>query len=344
MSKASLATQPNKALVPTGQNSAMELDQKHAEVTLVALKLTKQELERLPQIQISQGSTNVNIQINNFNCPPPEASKHKDGSRDRLNQSLHTNASASRAIEDKRYGAENLALASNPTHATQQRSHNGPGDKVKSPHSPKAQTRLVQDRPHVETTEVRHKRPATGQGSSEAAQNGSKKLGNADASAGRAQGQIRRESSQPESKEFFSRILHTDLARDEGSRRRHNSPNSTTTSPVRGSNASRRSGSRDGSTVKQPPNQDSAQTARRQPQARSEYMRRTAAERSVAITQQGRPPSTRRVEHVGSSHGHPAVTKPTHEHNVAAPKVQQNATSAEGLKSEDIENCKHMST
>lgn len=274
--------------MPTPQKTTTTLDQKHTDLAVVGvITLPKEDIEKLLRTQVHQQSTTINVQINNtiinnYNGPAPPAQNlgHQRESRDKPHQSLPTTASASRAIEGKPHGLENVPSAPSPTPKAQPRIQNGSGDRVNSTGPAKAHTLSTQDRSRVETTTVLHKRSATDQVSLGTTQNGSSKPPSADVSAGQVSGQGRREASHPKSNGTSSetiglldKILHPHT-------KKKASPSATTT-PARGS----KSGIRVGSAVKQLQRQADPHAARPHYQLPSEARGPTALEQPMVRSQ-----------------------------------------------------------
>lgn len=341
------AIQPSKAVVPTSQNSITTPTAQEKKQTGIAvlgiLELPKEDIANLLKGQVPQQSTNINITnntqiINNYyNCPPPEAQNpgQQGGSRDRLHQGPQTTASASRAIEDKAHGADNVPSALKSTQKTQEKSQNGPGDKVNSSRSTKVQTHSVQDKSRVETSSAPIAKSITGQVASRPAQDGSKKPESATVLAVQAPGQDRREASKPKPKssqvkEFIDKICHPDPPRENGSQPKKTAPTSSTTSPPRGSSRNHLSGSRDDS-ARQSQIRAKPQAAPHHSQAPSESRGRTASEQPVVRSQhQGSQPA-KREESAGI---HSSVTKSKDPGTAGVPEVPKELSEKDIRKRE----------
>lgn len=320
----SKVTQPNKAVVPSGQNSTMTPTTQGKQHTgfavLAVIELPKEDIANLLKAQVPQQSTNITVNnntqiINNYyNTPPPEAQKtgQQGGSRERLHQGPQTTASASRAIEDKAHGVDNVPSALRSTQKNQEKSQTVSGDKVNSSRPTTALTRLTQDKPRVEASSAPIAKPATSQVPSRPAQDGNKKPESRNVSAGQVPGQARRETPQPKGsqiREFIDKFRHPDPPRENGSHPKKTAPSSATTSPARDSKRNHPSGSRDDSAVKQSQSRAKPQAAVHRSQAPSESRVSTAPEQPVAKSQQRGSQPVKREEPAGVAHGNSAVTK-----------------------------------
>lgn len=326
--------QPSKAVVPTGQKSTMTPTTQGKQHTgfavLAVIELPKEDIANLLKAQVPQQSTNITVNnntqiINNYyNSPPPEAQNpgQQGGSRERLHQGPQTTASASRAIEDKAHGVDNVPSALKSTQKTQEKSQNGSGDKVNSSRPTTVQTRLIQDKPRAETSSAPITKSTTGQVPSRPAQDGNKKPESRNVSAGQVPGQARRETPQPKGsqiREFIDKIRHPDPPRENGSRPKKTAPASATTSPARGSNHP--SGNREDPAVKQSQSRAKPQAAVPRSQPPSEPRESTAPEQPVAKSQQRGSQPAKREEPAGVAHGHSTVTKPEDHGTGAVPEI-----------------------
>lgn len=343
MNRIGPATQPSKAVVPTLQKPTTTLGQKHTDLTVVGvITLPKEDIEKLLRNQVPQQSTTINVQINNtiinnYNGPPPQAQNlgHQGESRDGSHQSLPTTASASRAIEGKPHGVEDVPSAPSSTPKTQPRIQNGSEDRVNSTPPVKAHPTSTQDRPRVETTAVLRKRPATDQVNLGTPHNGSSKLPSANSTVGQVSGKGRGESCKPKSSEtrgFFDKIIHPHQNRGKGSHPDERASPSPTTSPARRSNSSHPRAGWGRPTAKQPQYQTNYQVAHPHHQISNESRGRAAAEQPVVRSQHRGSQPTKREEPVVISHGHPASNK-SEDH-----RAGYVADVPKELKKKDIEN------
>lgn len=356
MTQKSLVTQTNGAVVPTGKSSDTTVtrqDKNNTDITVQALvvnlKLTNEDYKDLiSKVQVPQQPPNITINnnkiidntqiVNNFNGSPSAAQNlgQQGGSQDKLLPGSQTPLSASRAIADKAHVVDNVPPAQNPKQKIQEKSQNGSGDKVNNSRPTKVQTRSIPDRSRAETGSAHVAKPATGQVASRPAQDGSKKPESAIVLAVQVPGQAHREVSQPQGsqiREASNKIRHPDPPGENGFHRKKTAPTSATTSPSRGNDRNRPSGSREDSAVTQSQGQTKSQTALHQSQAPSEPRGRTAPEQPAVTSQHLKSQPAKREEPSGVAHGHSAVTRSKDHGTGAVPEAPKE------LSKDDIREC-----
>lgn len=325
MDKKSSAAPPSKALVPAGQNSTTALDKEHKKLQVIGIiAVPEEQLNKLFQTQVAQKPATNNIQVNNYNIqinnynyngPAPEAQHlgNQGGPQEKLRQGPQTTTPASRAIEGKPHGVENVPSASSSTQPTQSRSQNGSGD----------QTQPTQDKNRVESTAVTPKRPSIDQ---------VRRHASATAPVRQVSGQSRQETSQPkrnETKGFLDKLLH--------SRPKEEAYPSAATSRVRKSNGNHTSGIREGSSVMQPQKQASHPTAPPYDRAPHESKGHVAPKQPVVISQHSGSQPAKREEPAVVAQGLPVANPSNNRRTGAGPNVPKE------LKIQDIENCEQLS-
>lgn len=341
MNKQSLTTQPNKALRQTGQPPTIILNNKPFEVVaVVGIRLGAQDLQIVPQPQAPPQPTTINVQVNNYNCSPPEAPKqgHSGSSPDAHLQGPQTTASVSRGNEDKAHGVKNKPSAPNTRKNPQEKTQNGSEDKVNSTRTSQGQTVSTQNKPGIESNSAPITKSATTQMPSRPPPDGRKTVAPVAASVSQVQRQGRKENSQlnkKKSENILARLLHSDPSSKSGSQGNGNAATSATTSPPRGNINNHQSGSGGIPSVRKSVGHGHPQPARHSDQAPAQSVRHPAPHNPVLNNHHGGSQSTRRGATVSVPHSHTPVNQPRDERAEAVPE-------AKALSEKVIKDCEQM--